>query len=135
MIYLLCTSNVGQGIDQTSPIKSQNWSVENVFASNESDLLISKALVNHTALVVSDGSFKLQRGTSATIIEDRGNQQSRALIVNRVPYRRIEHSPYRAEVAGVFGIVTHILRIEAKYKVTSDSIRVDLDGQAVVKVL
>ena len=75
IIHLLCTSNTGQGEHQPPPNKSQNWSIENVFASNVSDLLISKTLVNHTALAVSDGSFKLQRGTSAAIIEDRGNQQ------------------------------------------------------------
>ena len=86
-------------------------------------------------MAVSDGSFKLQRGASAAIIEGRGNQHSRALIANRVPGRRTEHSPYRTEVAGVFGIVTYVLRIAAKYKITSDSIRVGLDGQAVVEVL
>ena len=51
---------------------------------------------------------KKNRVTSAGIIEKEGVPESRMIILNRVPGVTDDHSPYRAELAGVCGTITAI---------------------------
>jgi hypothetical protein len=62
----------------------------------------AKDILWGTAKVMSDGSFKDEAGTLASIT--KGNDQSKALVLcNLVPGRPKEQSAYHSELAGVVG--------------------------------
>ena len=114
--------------------EEETWAVGNVITEHNG-LCIAQAIENHTAMAISDGSYKLERGTSAAIIEERSNPASRIIVLNKVPGSRIDQSPYRSELAGVCGIIKMIEVIIAMYRVKGGSIRIGLDGENVVKRL
>ena len=114
--------------------KLEKWSLESI-TCNHDGKVIAKAIQDGTALAVSDGSFKHDRGTSAALIEDYGVKESRMIITNRVPGKMGDHNPYRAEACGVLGIITCIEAICKKFNIQSGSIRIGLDGESVILAL
>ena len=73
------------------------------------------------------------RGTSVGIIEKECVPESRMIILNRVPGITDDHSPYRAELAGVCGTITAIEKNVDHYKILSVKVRVGLDRQSVIQ--
>jgi hypothetical protein len=65
---------------------------------------IAHALIKGTAIVVSNGSFKNQQGTSAIIIEG-ASSEGRLVGINVIPGNPTSHSACRSELGGVAGIV------------------------------
>ena len=98
-------------INEDNNLVTDKWSNECLITCSTREEKLVEALTNGTALAVSDGSFKKGRGTSAAIIEELGDPESRIIIMNRVPGARKDHSPFRAELAGVIGIVSFIVRL------------------------
>ena len=114
--------------------KLEKWSLEEIMCDHDGEV-IAEAIRRGTALAVSDGSFKHDRGTAAAIIENQGMETSRIILTNRVPGTMGDHNPYRAEACGVLGIVTCIEAICKKFNIQSGSIRIGLDGESVVLAL
>ena len=112
----------------------EKWSLEDVIC-NHDGRIIAEAIESGTALAVSDGSFKNERGTSAAIIEKEGDEFSRIIITNRVPGIRLDHNPYRAEASGVLGILTSIEAICERFSIKSGRIRIGLDGESVIRAI
>jgi hypothetical protein len=81
-----------------------------------------------TASAVSDGSYKNDNGTSAFLLcaDDVDNC---IIGVNAVPGAPSEQSAYRSELAGVSGILMAIKLVCKKFKITSGSVEIGLDGQ------
>ena len=111
---------------------TEDWTLE-LIHSHDQGATIRDAIKEGTCLAISDGSFKNNRGTSAGIIEKEGVPESRMIILNRVPGISDDHSPYRAELAGVCGTITAIEKIVEHYKILSGKVRVGLDGQSVIQ--
>jgi len=55
------------------------------------------------------------------------------IILNRVTGITDDHSPYRAELAGVCGTITAIEKIIDYYKIRLGKVRAGLDGQSVIQ--
>ena len=110
---------------------NEKWSLENVVCNHDGKI-IAEAIEKGTALAVSDGSFKHERGTSAAIIENKGEESSRIIITNRVPGIKGDHNPYRAEACGVLGILTSIESICKQFNIKSGRLRLGLDGESVI---
>ena len=113
---------------------AEKWCIENM-VNGQDGKIIADAIQNNTALAVSDGSFKNERGTSAIIIEKEGDETSRLIIANRVPGTQGDHNPYRAEICGVMGIITCIEAICKYYNIRAGRLRLGLDGESVIKAL
>ena len=128
------------GYDKGSPVSNQTpsgakwedhvhaneqWSVEKIICDHNGQA-IAEGIQNGTALAVSDGSFKNERGTAAAIIENEGQESSRIIITNRVLGVLGDHNPYRAEVCGLFGILVCVEAICKCFKVKSGTIRLGL---------
>ena len=96
---------------------------------------LAQSILHGTAIAVSDGSFKDNRGTAGFILEDRDNPsaEARAIGVNTVPGSLEDHSSYRSEISGVSGIVSTVECICAAYGITEGSIEAGLDGDQAMK--
>ena len=55
---------------ETSNLFTDKWSNEYLITCSSREEAVAKALIDGTALAVSDGLFKKDRATSAAIIED-----------------------------------------------------------------
>ena len=94
---------------------------------------INKDAINEvTCLEVSDGSYKNNRGTSVGIIEKQVVPESRLIVFNRLLGIADDHSAYRAELAGVCGTITAIVKFVKHYKITTGRAIIGLDGQSVL---
>ena len=98
-------------------------------------MALRNSIIAGPCIAISDGSFKNNRGTSSGIIEDEGALETRMIILNRVPGIPNDHSPYRAELAGVCGTITMIEQYVEYYKIRSGKARIGLDGHAVIQRL
>jgi hypothetical protein len=97
---------------------------------------LAASLIAGSAIAVSDGSFKDGRGTAAFVIEDciHPNNLSQAIGVNTVPGSLEDHSAYRSELSGDWGVISAVECICKAHGVTSGSIEVGLDGEQAMKV-
>ena len=118
---------------QQKPFDS--WSNECVILDVDREKILIEAIKKDMALAVSDGSFKNDRGTSAAILELNYVPSSRIILMNRVPGQNKDQSPFRSELAGIISIVAYINKLAIQHKINSGSIRIGLDGEAVIKVL
>ena len=109
----------------------EKWSLEKVVCNHDGKI-IAEAIEKGVALAVSDGSFKQERGTSAAIIENKGDESSRIIITNRVPGIKGDHNPYRAEACGVLSILTCVESICRQFNIKSGRLRLGLDGESVI---
>ena len=96
---------------------------------------MAKAIEKNKALAISDGSFKLNRGTAAAIMEEENNPASRIVLLNKVPGVGMDQSLYRSELAGVCGIIKTLELLTKTFNIKKGSIRIGLDGENVVKRL
>jgi hypothetical protein len=99
----------------------------------DNGLAIASAIIQGTAIAVSDGSFKDHQGTSAFNIEG-SSDQGRCVGVNIVPGEKESQSPYRSELVGIAGALEAIHGICLVHSVTSGKVEMGLDGrQAMLK--
>ncbi len=107
------------------------WAITE-FDIEDNGAAIAQALIQGTAIAVSDGSFKNQQGTSAFVIE--GNSAAGRLVgVNVIPGDAASQSPYRSELGGVAGILEALHGICEAHGVTEGRIEVGLDGEQAMK--
>jgi len=86
------------------------------------------ALRAGTAIAVSDGSFKDQHGTAASILQDIDGR-GRLIVLNEVPGCAEDQNPYRSELSGLYGIVCTIEQTCAEHDVTQGAVTIGCDGQ------
>ena len=90
---------------------------------------IAEAIINGTAIAVSDGSFSKAHGTAAWIIQGvSGPGEVGGVLV--VPGYPSDQSPYRSELAGLYAIMTAVEAICAFYNIKEGSIEVACDGES-----
>jgi hypothetical protein len=82
---------------------SFSWAITEVNL-DDNGFAIATALLQGTAIAVSDGSFKDNQGTSAFIIEGK-SEVGRLVGVNIIPGETESQSPYHSELGGVAGVL------------------------------
>ena len=77
--------------------------------------------------MVSDGSFKDQRGTAALVLQG-ATHTGEARAVNRVPGEPDDHDSFRSELSGLIGIATLVELLCEYFEITEGSVEVACDG-------
>jgi hypothetical protein len=80
------------------------WAVDECWHS-DNGFLVADAIGDGTALAISDGSYKNERGTSAFLLQGLSKEQGRILGVDCTPGDPSDQSAYRAELSGISGIL------------------------------
>ena len=88
---------------------SIKWCADHFWASDNGDT-IAEAIRQGTAVALSDGSYKDQRGTSAWVIE-ADQEIGRIKGWNMVPGYQDDHSSYRSELTGILSILVFLHEI------------------------
>jgi ribonuclease HI len=107
------------------------WSILNHQASDEGEH-IAAALINNTAIAVSDGSFKDNKGTSGWIVEG-DTQAGRIIGWNMVPGFLDDHSSYRSELTGILAILTLIKELCTIHDITTGGLTIGCDSESAVE--
>ena len=110
-----------------------NWAVKSLHVSDNGSY-VAEAIKNHTALAVSDGSLKMDLGTSAFIIVGETNDHC-IRAVNMVPGPIQEGDSHRCELAGAYGTLLLLEKICELHSITNGRIRIACDNQRVVDAL
>ena len=130
------TASVPQGPTPTTILDALNncpdldkWAVQSVDVV-DNGRSIAAAIIRGDARAVSDGSFKNEMGTSASILfHTRSTDPYRIISVNSVPGNRNEQSAYRSELAGVSGSLSTIAAVCVVHDINTGSISIGLDGE------
>ena len=84
-------------------------------------------ITNGTAIGVSDGSFKDQFGTASWVIENaRGTQRITGNVL--IPGHHTDHSAYRSEIGGLYGLVLMTELMKEVWGVSGGGITLGCDG-------
>jgi hypothetical protein len=103
------------------------WTVAVLDHSNQGRL-VAQAIIQGSAWAISDGSFKDEMGTSATVLY--GIDKSKHIIsVNDIPGNREEQSAYRSELAGIEGALAIIESLCQVHGIQAGSITIGLDWE------
>ena len=108
---------------------SQNWSVQRCCYSQQQGEDILAAIVEGTAMAVSDGSFKDSFGTSAWTLRGASNEEF-ITGVNVVPGSDDDQSAFRSELAGLYGIIIATTTLCSFHAITNGCITVACDGES-----
>ena len=114
-----------------SRLDSFRWAVSEM-SLEDNGLQIARALIQGTAIAVSDGSFKDGQGTSAFVIE-RNSKVGRLVGVSVIPGDSSSQSPHRSELGGIAGILECLHCICAAHNVTEGKVEIGLDGEQAMK--
>ena len=96
-------------------------------------LELSEALQSGTAVAVSDGSYKLNLGTSAFIVTTPGCS-SHVRGANRVPGPLKEGDSYRCELAGLYGIILTVNALCQAHGISSGKCTIACDNDSAIRV-
>ena len=110
---------------------SFQWAVSEMSLS-DNGIAITQALIQGTAIAVSDGSFKESQGTSAFIIKGE-SKQGRLVGVNVIPGDESSQSPYRGKLGGVADILECLHCICVAHGITDGKVEVGLDDEQAMK--
>jgi hypothetical protein len=94
---------------------------------------VAGAIRQGTALAISNGYYKQDRGTSAFLLQGPLKTEHRILGVNRTPGNPSDQSPYRAELSGISGILSLLSLLCQIHDIKQGSIRIGLDGDSAMK--
>ena len=104
---------------------TEKWAISQLAIPQNVDSIVD-SIRNGEANIISDGSFKEHFGTSAFSI---GTFQEYFVGVNLVPGSKKDHTPHRAELAGIIGGLTVLKMISQTYALDAGRITIGLDGQ------
>ena len=112
--------------------EGEKWAVQK-FVTVDQGKAIAEGITDNTAVAGSDGSHEERTGcsTSAFLIAPSitsQNEDEEITGCNQAPGERSIQSAYRAELAGILGILTILQAICDKYQITSGSILIGLDN-------
>lgn len=85
---------------------ADKWAIQEITVTDNGKA-IAQAIRDGTAIAVSDGSYKNERGTAAFILEisDNFEETGRIVGVNSIPGEPEDHTSYRSELGGVSGVI------------------------------
>jgi hypothetical protein len=108
------------------------WATERL-TINDNGLEVATAIKNHTAISVSDGSFKLQHGTAGFILADKlhcaPSSTNRIVGCHVTPGAPTDQSPYRSELSGIYAILCVAEELCQFYDITTGSLRIGCDNE------
>ena len=107
--------------------KGEQWALKDITTTIDVGEIV-KDIANGTAVAVSDGSYKDNGGTAAWILENNTGTQRIRGVVN-VPGTVLDQSPYRSEIAGIYGIVVVVETIKEVLGMKKGRIIVGCDGK------
>jgi hypothetical protein len=91
--------------------------------------LFAAAILRGEARAVSDGSFKNEMGTSASVLYHSTSKDPNHMVgVNAIPGNCNEQSAYRSELAGILGSIAITAAICQLHDIQDGSITFGLDG-------
>jgi len=102
------------------------WCIQQLTIDGDGSELAT-AIRNNEAVMVSDGSFKDQRGTAALVLQG-ATHTGEARAVNRVPGEPDDHDSFRSELSGLIGIATLVELLCEYFEITEGSVEVACDG-------
>jgi hypothetical protein len=106
------------------------------FHSEGSLATLAESIRQGTDVAVTDGSFKDTMGTAAYVLQDRLiDPTSRIVSVNQMPGRSQDHTPYRAEVGGVLGIVLTLDKICVEHDIEDGTVTLGCDCEAALTTI
>ena len=91
------------------------WKVEYEIESPHNELL--DGITRHTAICVTDGSYKNGRGTAAYILKSSIDSNDSNVYVNQTPGHEEAQDPFRAELAGIYGCIQTVTDLAKKHNV------------------
>ena len=109
------------------------WAIQSLHVRDNASY-VAQAIINHTALAVTDASLKMDLGTSAFIIVGKTNKNC-VRAVNVVPGPIQEGDSHRCELSGAYGTLLLVEQICTLYQITTGTIRIACDNQRVVDAL
>ena len=110
-------------IEQLPP--SALWAIADCSFQDEGRDLV-QAIIDGTAIGVSDGSFKNAIGTSGWVLEDSLGHRIRG--ANVIPGSRLDQSSYRGELDGLYAMILMAEQLCLQYSIQSGSIEIGCDG-------
>jgi hypothetical protein len=102
------------------------WCVQHMMIDGDGSVLVD-AIRNHEAVMVSDGSFKDQRGTAAMILQG-ATPIGEARAMNRVPGEPEDHDSFQSKLSGLIGIATLVELLCEYFNITGGAVEVACDG-------
>jgi hypothetical protein len=106
------------------------------FHSEGSLATLVESIQQGTAVAVTDGSFKDTMGTAAYVVQDRLiDPTSRIVLVIQTPGRSKDHTPYRAEIRGVLGIVLTLDKICADHDIEEGKVTLGCDYESALTTI
>ena len=108
---------------------SQRWSAQHCTSSMLYGEDVAVAIVNRSAIAVSDGSFKDAFGTAAWTLRGATNE---CFItgVNVAPGTDEDQNAFRSELVGLYGIITATMVVCFLHDITDGCITVACDGES-----
>lgn len=96
--------------------------------------IVVQAIINGTALAISDGSFHKDYGTVAWVLE--GDSSLGRLGGTAIaPGGAYDQSAYRSELTGVYAIIMTVKLLVEQHGITSGSIQVACDGLSALNMV
>ena len=108
------------------------WATSTFFC-NDDGRYIATAIHNGEAIAVSDGSYKDGKAAAACIIEGAENQKHRITATSTSPGEDNIQDAYRAELTGIYTIVTLVEGICEYHCINRGSITIACDGIEALK--
>ena len=119
-------------VDVTTHIPTNNeWWKREYQAPDDVEAILA-GIRDGTAICVTDGSFKNNRGTAAYVCKASIDTYDEAIYVNHTPGSTNIQDPYRAELSGIYGSLKVMTDLAIKHKITG-SATLGCDCQAALK--
>ena len=107
---------------------SQQWCFSALSCPNQAQV-ITEALRLGTAISVSNGSFQKSHGTASWVLEGT-DQKNHITGDNVVPGDDEDHSDYRSELSGLYGIAITVHAICKFHHIEKGALEVGCDGES-----
>ena len=112
-------------------IPTRQWAMERLQVADNGHA-VAQAIINHTAIAVSDGSFKNHHGTAAMVLVDPAladQDTSRIVACHVSPGDPTDQSPYRSELSGIYGALCVAEELCSLYAISAGSLTIGCDNE------
>jgi hypothetical protein len=111
----------------------EKWCFQHLLLSDNGENLCV-VIQSHTAIALSDGSYKDIHGGAAWVLEGE-NKHGRISGAAVAPGDEADHSSYRSEITGLYCIILAITRLVEYRNVQGGTITVGCDGQSALSTV
>jgi hypothetical protein len=113
------------------PVEAQ-WAIK-VLKTDDGGAHLANAIRQGTAIAVSDGSLKLDIGTSAFILTSSTDDHC-VVGANQVPGKVKDGDSHRCELAGIFAVLVLVEVLVRVFEITQGSVHLACDNKSALKV-